>query len=460
MERRKKVVKFRQRRNINIGVVIFIIIFVYISANVFLYFTKDHLSVYEVQAGTTADDSVAEGIIIRNEELINTDIAGYISYYQKEGERVSKKSTLYSVDESKQVYELMTNNSTFDFNDNDMEVIQKDVLKYMKNYSDTNFSCVTDFKYDIENTVTEVMFDRTMDNVQELMSENGIVSNFKVVTAPNSGIVTYHYDNYEDLKVKNVTADTFKQENYKRTQLRSSELIAKDQPVCKIIKGEDWNIVLLLSEVQYNKLKDRDKVSITILQDDFKTTVPVKTYQSGDDYFARLDFDKYMSNYMEERFLEVELHINEADGLKIPRSAVTEMDFYLVPLTMFSLGGDSNEKGLVVVTYDTNGNSKDSFIVPKIYYKDDKYAYISTHLFEYGTKIKSTETQELYQVTTTSSLKGVYNVNDGYFIFEKVDIAYENEDYYIVKANVDNSISVYDQIALDASLVIEDAIVY
>lgn len=460
MERRKKVVKFRQRRNINIGVIIFIIIFVYIGANVFLYFTKNHLSVYEVQAGTTADDSVAQGVIIRDEELVYTDTAGYISYYQKEGERVSKKSTLYFVDESKQFYEQMKNNTTLELTASDYEVIQKDILKFIKNYSDVNYSDVNDFKYDIENTVAEVMLDRTMDNVQELLTEDGTVSSFKVVTAPYSGIVTYHYDNYEDLKVKEVTADTFDQDNYKRNQLRTSELIAVDQPVCKIIKSEDWSIVLQLSAEQYEKIQDRKKVSITILQDNFTISVPVEAYQSGDSYFAKLDFDKYMSNYMEDRFLEVELHINSAEGLKIPTSSVIEKDFYVIPLTAFSYGGDSENKGLIVVTYDSNGDATETFVEPKIYYQDDSYAYVSTQLFDYGTKIKSTDTQDMYQVTTTSSLKGVYNVNNGYFIFEKVDIEYETTDYCIVKANVENSISKYDQIALDASLVDEDAIVY
>ena len=460
LERRTNVVKFKQRRSINIGVIIFIIIFIYIVANVYMYFTKQHLSVYEVQAGTTADDTVAQGVIIRDEELIYTDTAGYISYYQKEGERVSKKSTLYSIDESKQVYELMTNNSTLELKSSDLEVIQKDVMKFLKEYSDSNFSDVTDFKYDIENTVTEVMFDRTMDNIQELLSENGIVANFEVVTAKDSGIVTYHCDNYESLKPKDVTAETFSQEDYKKTQLRSSDLIAENQPVCKIVKSEDWNIVLLLSDNQYEQLKERTKVRVTILEDGFNAVVPVETYQSGDQYFAKLYFDKYMSNYLDDRFLEVELHLNSAEGLKIPKTAVTEKSFYVVPRDMFSYGGDSTNLGLTTITYDTNGEITANFVETKIYYEDDNYAYISSELFEYGTKVQSTETQDVIQLTTTSALQGVYNVNNGYFIFEKVDIIYENEDYYIVKANVENSISVYDQIALDASLVIEDAILY
>lgn len=425
-----------------------------------MFFTRKQLSVYEVQAGTTAEDTIAPGIIIRDEELVYTDFAGYISYYQKEGTRISKKSTLYSIDESKQVYELMTNNSTLELEKNDYEMIQKDVFKFIKKYRDANYSQVLDFKYDIENIVAEVLFDRTMDNVQDMLEENGVIANFEVVKAKHSGIVTYHYDGFEDLKIKDVTADTFTQGNDKRVQLRTSDIIAANQPVCKIVKGEKWNIVLLLTQEQYDKLQDKSRVRITIRDDGFETIVPVETYQTGEQCYAKLSFDKYMVNYLEYRFLEIELHLNATKGLKIPKTAVTEKSFYVVPLTMFSQGGDSTDMGLTMIQYNTNGDMEVKFVPTKIYHQDDSYAYVSTELFDYGTKIQSPETQEVLQLTTISTLEGVYNVNHGYFMFRKVDVLHELDDYYIVKTNVKNSVSVYDLIALDTSKVIEDAIIY
>lgn len=460
MEQRKKVVKFKQRRSINIGVIIFIIMFLYIGANVFLFFTKERLSIYEVQAGTTAEDTVASGVIIRDEEVVSTNTAGYISYFQKEGERVSKKSTLYTIDENKKVYELMTNNTETELTDDDFKTIQKEVLKYTKIYSDSNFSSVVDFKYDMENIVTEVMLERTMDSLQDMIRKNGIDANFNVVKAPNSGIVTYHFDNLEKLKEKDVTKETFNQETYKKTQLRSSDIIAAKQPVCKIVKSENWKIVTMLSENQYSRLQDKKLVNITILNDGRELKVPITTFTSGDEFFATLNLSSYMINYLDERFLEIEFRLNEADGLKIPKSALVEKDFYVIPLNMFNQGADSKERVLTTVTYDTNGDFKTNTVIPKIYYEDEESAYVSVNLFEYGTKIKSTETQDVLQLTTTSTLQGVYNVNNGYFIFEKVKILYENQDYYIVEENVKNSVSRYDQIALDASKVTEETIIY
>ena len=460
LEHKRKVVKFKQRRSINIGVIIFIIMFFYIGANIFMYFTKDRLSVYEVQAGTSAEDTVTTGVIIRNEELIYTKTAGYISYYQKEGERVAKKSKLYSVDENKQVYELMTNNSSIEFTKSDLANIQKDVSKFMKRYSDNNYYSVTDFKYDMENLVSEVMYERALDNVQDVMKANGIESSFKVVKAKKSGIVTYHFDGLEGLKAKEVTAETFNQDNYKKTQLRTSNIIGTDQPVCKIITDQNWSIVVSLTQAQYEHLQDKERVRITILNNGFETVVPVQAYESNNNYFAKLSMSKYMENYLDERFLDVQLHINYAKGLKIPKTSVTEKDFYVVPLTMFSKGADSNDLVLTTITYDVNGDFTASTVTPKIYYKDDEYAYVSVELFDYGTKIKSPETQDVLQLTTTSTLQGVYNVNKGYFVFEKVDIIYENENYYIVKEGAANSISKYDKIALDVNTVMEDGIIY
>ena len=85
-----KVVKFKKRKSINIGVIVFLILFLYIAINVYIYFTKDQLTIYEVHEGSTAVDNRITGLILRNETIVNSEKAGYISYYQKEGARVAK----------------------------------------------------------------------------------------------------------------------------------------------------------------------------------------------------------------------------------------------------------------------------------------------------------------------------------------------------------------------------------
>ena len=75
--------------NFNIGVIIFVIIFIYLVFNVFSYLTEIHISVYEVEQGTIAVNNVYNGLILRDEKIINSDYSGSVNYYVKEGSKVA-----------------------------------------------------------------------------------------------------------------------------------------------------------------------------------------------------------------------------------------------------------------------------------------------------------------------------------------------------------------------------------
>lgn len=461
MENRRNVVKFKKRRGINIGAVIFLIILVYVIVTVYFYMTKPHLTIYEVHAGSTVDDNIVTGIILRKEEIIYTPVAGYINYYQKDGERIAKKSPLYSIDESRQMYELLSNNDeAIEYTASDVSAFRKEVSRFRKNFNTNQYSSVTDFKYDIENTLVEVIYENTMNNMQDILSEQGIVSNFQLNNSKKSGIVTYYIDGYENLSADDIKGSDFDQETYKKQQLRTSELVAENSPVCKMITSEKWSIILNLTQEQYESMLEKTKINFTILKDGFEVTAPVEVYQSGGEYFAKISMDKYMVQYLSDRFLEIEIRLNLAEGLKIPVSSITEKDFYLIPKDLFTKGADSDRDGLVKETYNENGDVEYEFVETEIYYDDGEYGYVDTRLFEYGNWVRSAATQERYQVRTIQQLKGVYNVNNGWAEFTKIDIIYENDEFAIVKDSTKNGLSVYDHIALIAETAVEQAIIY
>ena len=68
LKKNKNVVKYRKPMNFNIGVIIFVIIFIYLVFNVFSYLTETHISVYEVEQGTIAVNNVYNGLILRDEK--------------------------------------------------------------------------------------------------------------------------------------------------------------------------------------------------------------------------------------------------------------------------------------------------------------------------------------------------------------------------------------------------------
>ena len=91
----------------NIGIIIFVIIFIYLIFNVFSYLTEVHISPYEVEQGTIAVNNVYNGLILRNEKVITSPYSGSLNYYVKEGSKVSYGDFLYSVDENGDVAKMI-----------------------------------------------------------------------------------------------------------------------------------------------------------------------------------------------------------------------------------------------------------------------------------------------------------------------------------------------------------------
>ncbi len=88
----KKVVKFHRMSHLNIGVIVFLIIFVYMLYNIFQYFTAKQIAVYEVTQGTITQNNTFTGVVLREEKIFQTEKSGYINYYSKDGAKVGVSS--------------------------------------------------------------------------------------------------------------------------------------------------------------------------------------------------------------------------------------------------------------------------------------------------------------------------------------------------------------------------------
>ncbi len=461
MSEQNKVVKFKKRKNINIGIIVFLILFLYIAINVYIYFTKEKLSIYEVHEGSTAVDNHITGLILRDEIIISSQNAGYISYFQKEGARVAKNSPVYSVEETGQIYSLVSSNElSVALSDKNNAEIRHDIRGFQNTFSDSDYSSVYNFKESAQSTVLDILNSTVITQGEELAEETGITYSLDMIPSGESGIISYYTDTYEAVTPETITDDMFHPENYQRTSLRTTGMVSVNTPIYKLIKSDTWNIVLPLTKTQYEKLVGKERVSFTILEDDFEATAPMTLNQKGSSYYAKLTLNKYLANYLEDRFIDIELDFDSVEGLKIPLASIVEKDFYLVPLDIFSLGAESQEKGLIKKTFSENGDISYNFVETDIYYDDGAYAYIDTQIFEPGTVVQSAKDSEEYTLSQTGKLIGVYNVNLGYAVFKRIEILTQNDEYCIIEENTSNGLSAYDQIALDGKTAVNQAIIY
>ncbi len=385
----KRVVKFRKRRTINIGIVIFLILFIYIAINIYIFFTKEHISIYEVQEGFNVEDSRITGLILREENIVLSEKAGYVYYLHKEGSRVAKGTSVYSVDDSTQIMDIITGSEdTFTLNKDSSKQFQYKISKFHKTYSDNNFSYVYDFKDDVESIVLDVLNQNMIEKGRQIEEDTGFAFTYEVFKSQASGMVSYYMDNYETVTKKSLTREMFNDENYERVSLRTSDMVSINTPIYKLVTSEVWSIILPLTDYQLEKIQEKDKIEFTILKDNFTTSAPLKIFQSSSDnsYYAELIMDKHIVNYLEDRFLEIDLHLEAAKGLKVPLSAITTKDFYIVPLSYFTSGGDSDKPGLIKEEYDKDTGELNPIFVPvDIYYQDDTYGYVDANQFALNT---------------------------------------------------------------------------
>lgn len=460
-----KVVKYKKPANINIGIIVFGIIFLYIIINIIIYMNKEHLSIYEVTENNIADDNIVKGVIIRDEIVYNTKHPGYINFYIREGERVAKNSLVYTVDESGEVFDnLSASEDMGTLSEDDQNKIRNTVTSFQKTYSNDTFQNVYNLKYDVDNILYEATNFNMIKNANKLSSENSFFHKYKI---NKSGIISYSIDSMEDLSADTITDDIFSNEDYKRVQLRTDKLIDKDSPVFKLVTSEKWSVVLSLTKEQYERIKEKDRIKVTFIKNDLSTVVDVESYKKGNSYFARLDLDNYMIGFINDRYIDIELTINSASGLKIPKTSIVEKEFFKIPLKYFTTGGDSDGKGLVKEVYNKDGDLEFKFIPTEIYYKDEKYGYIDmntsledgTHL-ELGDSIYYEKKKDRYQISEIGTLEGVYNVNKGYAVFRRIEKVYENKEYCIIEKDTMYGLSVYDHIVLNADKIKEEDIIY
>ena len=155
MNEHKKVVKYRKPFNINIGVIIFIIIFIYLVFNVFTYITTTHTSVYEVEQGTMAENNVYRGLILRDETIVTSQYAGSLNYYVRESSRVGYGDLICSVDESGSVSQKI-NDVSADASNLDAEgllEIENDISDYENSYQAQTFYNIYSFKENIDSAL-------------------------------------------------------------------------------------------------------------------------------------------------------------------------------------------------------------------------------------------------------------------------------------------------------------------
>lgn len=461
-DNRNKITKYRRPLNLNIGMLIFAAIFVYVVVCVVTYFKTEHIVGYSVKEGSLSSTSIYKGIALRDEEIVTASDAGYVNYFAREGERAAAGNLIYTVDETGRLADYIhaSDSGENTLSDSDLSELKTEITNFTNRFDRTEFSSVYNFKYSVEGTVLKLSNYNILENASALNEASGnTFINYRY--AAKSGIVTYSIDGYEELKLEDMTEEHFDQKNYEKKHLVNNELIASGDPVYKLSTSEDWSIIIPVEQEMADRLLEKEYVEVKFLKNQYTSWGEVNSYTNeAGDTFVSLTFTNSMITFCMDRFIDIELLLDDEKGLKVPISAIVQKEFFIVPKEYLTKGGNSGKDGVLLETYDDEGNAITEFVATTIYDATDTEYYLDDSVLRPGNNIVKPESTEKYTVSKTGSLTGVYNINKGYADFKQVNVLSKNEEYAIVKSNTVYGLNVYDYIVLDASTVKDNEFIY
>lgn len=454
-KKNSKIIRYRKPLNINIGMIMFALIFMYMAFYVYTYMQRDKIEFYEVVEGSIVNDQRHTGLILRTETAKYTDRAGNINFYLREGKKAAIGTRIYSIDETGTLSKLLAEKTdgSVALSKENLASLKKDLSSFSQTYSDERFYEVYDTKYSLDADVLEYVNVDALKNLDSVIEEMGI--SFEQFRADESGIVSYNVDSLENLQASQVTAELFDKSKYSKASLKSGQMVEIGAPAYKLITSSDWSIVFPLDEGEQELYQGKSSLTVTFTGKDLRTTAAFSMYTGADGaIYGKLDFTKYMEQFAADRFVDFEIITEEVKGLKIPRTAVAEVEFYLIPKD-FLQSSTGSAKGFYKEIYTENGTFA-QFVSCTIYNADEDYYYVDagekSELKAGDYLVKETE-DDRYQIGAMASVPGVYNINRGYTAFRKIEVLNSNDEYYTVEKGTNYGLSVYDHIVLNAEAV-------
>lgn len=458
MKQDHRIVQLNKEIKANAATIVIAAVLLYVVISVITSLGKKSVTIYQVSKGDISNDITLEGLAIRNEVVVNTTNSGYICYYITDGEKVKKDSTVCTIDQTGELSNSVknTDDSQAMLSQSDYTSIRNLLSSYKSTYSDVTFYNAYSFETNANNKIFELM------NEIMMQQAGAVKSGVATVNAPDSGLVTYYIDGYENYEISDaIKASDFDKAGYDKKAMKSGDMAEAGAAVVKIIPSEEWNIVAPITDDQLADIEGNTYVTFRINNSNFKITMPYTIIQGADGKYINIAIDKYMSNYLSQRFVSVEIVQSDDSGLKIPESAIVEKNVYKIPLSYLSAGSNQTiENRINIQRKDEKGNETIQQMKPRIYKTDEKYAYIDPDGIEDSDVLLDISSNETIAASLLEyeTLTGIYFANQGIAEFRQVSIIKTIDEFVLIDGG--DELKAYDHIVLNASEVSENQVIY
>ncbi len=480
----------RNRMAFPIFVTLFVLCFIYIIGCTYNFLTKKMVNYDVLSYGTIDTPKSAQGIIIRNEKVYNTNAAGVITYDVADNERVKKDTVVCSIkdeatvarmeaaldDINEDIMQLQTEREDISIYSDDVIKSNNEIKNIIDNsamdYASMNIGKVYELKSNIQkqlDTRNQLLLSESKGALGDLVSQKNeqeelLNSNISKIAVDESGIVSYYIDGMEDklntdtmlTLSKSDTTASVSPENSFKTSVRSGT------PAFRLVTSNVWYIAAYIDSSYISEWEKGDTNHTIYAKDSSgkKHTLDCTVDDiSGDakskEKYVILRITKDMPDFIDMRNITFDIE-NTDRGFKIPNSAIAEETLLRIPAdyiddasNVYKVTGETVTAVPVTVS-GTNEETKESYIP------------VQLGVINVGDTIKKPASDDTFAIADVLNTKGIYVVNTGIAEFRTINMtnSISNNTHTILDPSVNTNIYVYDRILTDIKNVQKEDKVY
>lgn len=455
--------------------VVFALILVYFAAQGVILMRKSSISAYNI--GAAESDSVygtRQGILLRNEQVFTSPMAGYVTYYTIPGERIKKDKLCCTVDSDGELEEKLHKlyYGQEILKPESRIKVQNMIRTAAASYDPLDFKSAARAKTEIRSMVFHALL---QDGGEEALLQDD--TGYTPVEAEASGFTLFSLDGYEALTPETLDSSLFDRNACTEIRRYNGDHVAAGDFIYKLVEDNRFTLVFLLTDEDRSRYASKTKLTVRFEDDralsgDFSVGMTTDGLEIG-----IVSFAKYGGNYLEYRFVPFQIIDSDVTGFKIPETAITTKSFFAVDSDYITESGTGSQKGVLRKEGDDkvfvsctvyqgrpDESGEEGFIIGS----DTSYIYSDSLLpgdiiiAEKPDPVTGLPMPTETVLGVTASVEGVYQINQGYCIFKPIVRLNDSLEtsYVMISPTARYSLKPYDRIVLDASDVHENELIF
>jgi len=353
--------------------IVFIGIIVYFAIKLATGILMDEKLTETVVYGQLNIKNVYDGIIFRNELIINTNVEGNIRYNVADGDKIKKGLKIAEVyrdvgdvavvENSDDLSETLVTAQSLTISEEDLNAeIEKLVEALLDARGRNDFLQVKDLKQDLDLKLDKLEMLTDMDAVsgsgfEQAFVGGGVLGEGQSISfySPKAGIVTFASDGMESvLTLENIYKLDYDSVIKQAIQVKSltTDYVTNGRPVYKIVDNSVWMLVAIIDKEEIG-LYDEGKYVKVEVADETVTGVVSKVFETGEKGALVLKMTEQVRDFHKERVVKTTIIRENYQGLKIPSTSIVTNDGQQ---GVFILGVDNKTlfKPVQVIGYDAS----------------------------------------------------------------------------------------------------------